>query len=327
MAITRRSCGWLLVALVALCVLVASVPAHGQSTLIRIATAGAHGIYYPAGGAICRLVNAGRFDHGIRCVAETSPGSVSNLRGVRSGEYDFAIVQSDWHYHAYRGSDAFEEAGRDRELRSVFSLHAEAFTVVARREAEIRSFADLKGKRVNVGAPGSGNRATLNVVLEAVGMTEADFALASELPTDDQARALCDGSLDAVILLVGHPNRAVEEMTKACQAVLVPVAGAVIDQLVEEHPYYLPAEIPGGLYAGDVETVKTFGLAATMVTSFRTDPRIVYEVARAVFENLDAFREMHPALAGLDRDKMIHEALTAPLHSGVVRYLAEQDLK
>lgn len=327
MAITQRSCGWWLAALAAVWMLALCAPAHGQSKLITIATASSHGIYYPAGGAICRLVNAARFDHGIRCVAETSPGSVSNLRGIRSGEYDFAIVQSDWHHHAYHGTDVFEDAGPDRELRSVFSLHAEAFTVVARREAEIRSFADLKGKRVNVGPPGSGNRATLNVVLEAVGMTEADFALAAELPSDDQAEALCDGTLDAVILLVGHPNRAVEEMTRACKAVLVPVAGSVIDTLIAEHPYYLAAEIPGGLYPGNAETVKTFGLAATLVTSFRTDARIVYEVARAVFDNLDAFREMHPALAGLDRDKMIHQALSAPLHRGVVRYLAEQDLK
>jgi hypothetical protein len=298
-----------------------------RPALITIGTAGAAGIYYPAGGAICHLVNEGRFEHGIRCLAEITEGSISNLNALRAGNLDLALVQSDWQYHAVNGTDGFAEAGPDSELRSVFSLHQEPFTVVARRDSGIRQFSDLKGKRVNVGPAGSGSRATTEIVLAAMGWTTADFALATELPTEEQARALCDGKIDAVVFIVGHPNRSIQDMIKSCNAVLVPVTGPAIDLLVAEHPYYWDATIPRGMYEGTPEAIKTFGLGATLVASSRTNPLIVYEVVKAVFDNLEEFKKFHPALANLEKTRMVNDGLSAPIHPGALRYYWETGLK
>jgi uncharacterized protein len=304
-----------------------ALSADRPPALITVGTAGIAGIYYPAGGAICNLVNEDRFEHGIRCLTESTGGSISNLNALRAGVLDLALVQSDWQYHAVNGTDGFAEAGQDRELRSIFSLHQEPFTIVARRDSGTRQFNDLKGKRINVGPTGSGSRATTEIVLSAMGWTIDDFALATELPTEEQARALCDGKIDAVAFIVGHPNRSIQDMIKSCNAVLVPVTGPNIDKLVAEHPYYWDATISGGVYAGTREPIKTFGLGATLVATTRTDPAIVYEVVKAVFDNLDEFKKLHPALANLDKARMVNDGLSAPIHPGALRYYWEKGLK
>ena len=322
-----KAISWMVATCIGLLMPLGALAADRQPTLITIGTGGEAGIYYPAGGAICHLVNQGRFEHGIRCLAESTEGSIANLKALRAGTLDLALVQSDWQYHAVHGTDAFAEAGPDNTLRAVFSLHQEPFTVVARRDSGIRRFDDLKGKRVNVGPTGSGSRATLEIVMAAMGWTMADFALASELPTDEQARALCEGRIDAVVFIVGHPNRSIQDMIKSCNAMLVPVTGPAIDRLVAEHPYYWDATIPGGVYEGSPDAVKTFGLGATLVASTRTDPAIVYEVVKAVFDNLEEFKKAHPALANLDKTRMVTDGLSARIHPGALRYYWEEGLK
>lgn len=304
-----------------------ALSADRPPALITIGTAGKAGIYYPAGGAICRLVNGDRFEHGIRCLAESTDGSIYNLAALRTGNLDLALVQSDWQHHALNGTDAFAEAGPDNELRAVSSLHQEPFTVVARRDSGIRHFNDLKDTRVNVGPPGSGNRATIDIVFAAMGWTVADLELATELPSEEQARALCDDRIDAVIFIVGHPNRSVQDTITSCDAVLVPVTGPAIDLLVAEHPYYWDATIPRGMYEGNQEAIKTFGLGATLVASSRTHPLVVYEVVKAVFDNLDEFKELHPALANLEKTRMVEAGLSARIHPGALRYYWEKGLK
>jgi len=317
----------IVVTLIGLLVSTGALSADRPPALITIGTAGKAGIYYPAGGAICHLVNEDRFEHGIRCLAESTEGSIYNLQALRAGNLDLALVQSDWQYHALNGTDAFAEAGPDTGVRAVFSLHQEPLTVVARRDSGIRQFSDLKGKRVNVGPAGSGSRATTEIVLAAMGWTTADFALATELPTEEQARALCDDRIDAVIFIVGHPNRSIQDTITSCDAVLVPVTGPAIDLLVAEHPYYWDATIPRGTYEGTQEAVKTFGLGATLVASSRTHPLIVYEVVKAVFDNLEEFKKLHPALANLEKTRMVNDGLSAPIHPGALRYYWEKGLK
>jgi uncharacterized protein len=317
----------IVVTLIGLLVSTGALSADRPPTLITIGTAGKAGIYYPAGGAICKLVNENRFEHGIRCLAESTEGSIYNLQALRAGNLDLALAQSDWQYHALNGTDAFAEVGPDTELRAVFSLHQEPFTVVARRDSGIRQFSDLKGKRVNVGPRGSGNRATTDIVFAAMGWTVDDLALATELPSDEQARALCDDRIDAVIFIVGHPNRSIQDTITSCDAILVPVTGPAIDLLVAEHPYYWDASIPRGMYKGTSEAVKTFGLGATLVASSRTPPPIVYEIVKAVFENLDEFKELHPAFANLDKTRMVNDGLSARIHPGALRYYWEKGLK
>ena len=300
--------------------------AASADQFITIGTGGVTGVYYPAGGAICRLVNKGRKEHGVRCSVESTGGSIYNLNTIRGGELDMGVVQSDWNYHAYNGTDKFEEAGPNKELRSVFSLHPEPFTVVARKDSGIKTFDDLKGKRMNVGNPGSGQRGTIEVVMAAKGWTMDDFALVSELKAAEQSQALCDNKIDAMVYVVGHPNGSIKEATTSCDTVLIPVDGPAIEKLVADNSYYRKATIPGGMYTGSDEDVATFGVAATFVSSTNTSPEMVYEVVSAVFENFDDFRKLHPAFEHLDKKEMTKDGLSAPLHDGAVKYYKEAGL-
>ena len=304
----------------------ATTPAVAQQTFVSIGTGGVTGVYYPAGGAICRLVNRDRAEHGIRCGVESTGGSVFNLNAIRSGELELAVAQSDWQVHAYHGTSRFEEEGAFEGLRAVFSLHAEPFTVVARAASGITSFEDLLGRRVNVGNPGSGTRGTMDVVMEAMGWAVSDFSVASELPAGEHSQALCDNNIDAFVYPVGHPSGNIQEATTGCDSVLISVDNDAIRALVDENPYYRMATIPGGMYRGTDSDVTTFGVGATFVTSADVPEEVVYQVTRAIFENLDQFRALHPALANLDPAEMISDGLSAPLHDGAVRYFREAGL-
>jgi hypothetical protein len=314
-------------ALLAASALAVAAPAAAQDqTFIAIGTGGVTGVYYPTGGAICRLVNRDRAEHGIRCGVESTGGSVFNLNAIRSGELEFGVAQSDWQYHAYNGTSRFEEQGPFEELRAVFSVHPEPFTVVARADAGIETFEDLQGKRVNVGNPGSGQRGTMEVLMEAMGWTMDDFAVASELQAAEQSQALCDNNIDAMVYTVGHPSGSIQEATTACDAVLVDVSNDAVDMLVEENSFYRTATIPGGMYRGNDEDTQTFGVGATFVTSADVPEEVVYTVVSAVFENLDQFRSLHPAFANLDAETMATDSLSAPLHPGAERYFREAGL-
>ena len=212
-----------------------TVPVASAQTFITIGTGGVTGVYYPTGGAICRLVNKDRKTHGIRCSVESTGGSVYNLNTIRAGELDMGVAQSDWQFHAYNGTSKFADKGANKDLRAVFSVHPEPFTVVARADAGIKSFADLKGKRVNVGNPGSGQRGTMEVVMEAMGWAMSDFKLASELKSAEQSKALCDNKVDAIVFTVGHPSGSIKEATTACDTVLVPVTGDAVSKLVKDN--------------------------------------------------------------------------------------------
>jgi hypothetical protein len=282
-------------------------------------------VYYPTGGAICRLVNKGRKEHGIRCSVESTGGSVYNLNTIRAGELDMGVAQSDWQYHAYHGSSKnFEDKGADKDLRAVFSVHPEPFTVVARADAGITKFADLKGKRVNIGNPGSGQRGTMEVVMNALGWTTDDFSLASELKSAEQSQALCDNKIDAMVFTVGHPSGSIKEATTSCDAVIVEVAGPEIDKLVADNSYYRKATIPGGMYRGTDNDVQTFGVGATFVSSAKVPANVVYQVVKAVFDDFETFTKLHPAFANLKPEEMIKDGLSAPLHDGAMKYYKEK---
>ena len=291
-----------------------------------IGTGGVTGVYYPAGGAICRFVNRERDAHGLRCSVESTGGSVYNLNTLRQGELDFGVVQSDWQYYAYKGESRFAEQGPFEGLRAVFSLHPEPFTVVARADAGINHFNDLKGKRVNVGNPGSGQRANMEELMALKGWTMDDFALAAELKPAEMPRALCDNKIDAFVYVVGHPSGAIKEAATTCDVNLVDVDGAAADRLINEHPFYRRATIPGGMYEGTSEGTVTYGVGATLVTRAGVDDRIVYETVRAVFENFEQFRSLHPAFGVLNRTEMVRDGLSVPLHPGARRYYREAGL-
>lgn len=297
-----------------------------EQRVVTIGTGGATGVYYPVGGAICVLVNKTRKAHGIRCRAQTTAGSAYNINTIRAGGMGFGIAQSDVHANAVEGVGEFNAVGPYPELRSVFSVHPEPFTVVARADSGIKSFSDLKGKRVNVGNPGSGQRATMEVLLAALGWTLSDFSLASELPSFEQPKALCNGEIDAMVLTVGHPSASISDATQACDCVIVDVSGAAVDTLIRDNNYYRNAIIPGGLYRGSDDDIKTFGVGATVVTSSALASDVVYEVVKSVFENFELFKELHPAFARLKKEEMVSDSLSAPLHPGAEKYFREAGL-
>ncbi|MFW1678388.1 TAXI family TRAP transporter solute-binding subunit [Pontibacter sp. JAM-7] len=306
--------------------LTVAVPTVQAQDFITIGTGGVTGVYYPTGGAICRLVNKGRKEHGIRCSVESTGGSVYNLNTIRAGELDMGVAQSDWQYHAYKGTSKFEEMGANPDLRAVFSVHPEPFTVVARADSGIKDFDDIKGKRVNIGNPGSGQRGTIEVLMNAKGLTLDDLALASELKASEQASALCDNKIDVMVYVVGHPSGAIKEATTSCDSTLVNVNDDVVNKLVGDNSYYRKAVIPGGMYRGNPDDVITFGVGATFVSSAQVPEKVVYQVVKAVFENFDDFRKLHPAFANLKKEEMIKDGLSAPLHPGAMKYYKEAGL-
>ena len=293
---------------------------------ISIGTGGVTGVYYPTGGAICRLVNRDRKDHGIRCAVESTGGSVYNINTIKAGELEFGVAQSDWQYHAFNGTSKFEGDAAFPDIRAMFSVHPEPFTLIVRADSGITSFEELKGKRVNVGNPGSGQRATMEVVMDAFGITMDDLGLATEYKGSEMAKQICDDNIDAMIYTIGHPAAAIKEATTTCDVKLIDVTGAQIDALVADNPYYRVATIPAGMYAGTDVDVTTFGVGATFVTSASVPEETAYVVAKAVLSNLDDFRGLHPAFANLDAAEMVSDGLSAPLHPGAERAYKELGL-
>ena len=297
--------------------------AQAADQFISIGTGGVTGVYYPTGGAICRLVNKMRKETGIRCSAESTGGSIYNINTIRAGELEFGVAQSDWQYHAYHGTSKFEEQGRFEDLRAVFSVHPEPVTIIARDDSGVMNITDLKGKRVNIGNVGSGTRGTWEVIEEAMGWKRSDLKLASELKSAETGQAVCDNKIDAYFWLVGHPSALTQESLATCPTHLVNATGSAIDKLVADNAYYRTATIPAGMY-NNAEDVRTFGVGATFVTSAKVPEKVVYTVVKAVFDNFDQFRKLHPAFANLNEQEMISDSLSAPLHAGAEKYYKER---
>ena len=301
-----------------------------DKVFIAIGTGGPTGVYFVVGQSICRLVHkeaaegrkTGR-KHGIRCAAPSTGGSTYNIGQISQGELDFGVAQSDWQYHAYNGT-APDKVKEFKNLRAVFSVHPEPYHIIVGEDSGINSWADLKGKRFNIGNSGSGQRGTTEVLMAAYGTDKSDFKIATELTSTEQSKALCDGKIDAYGYTVGVPNAGVSVATDGCGAKIINLNTDVEKTLVAENAYYAFATIPKGTYKTTDYDVTTFGVMATFVTSADVDEDVVYEVVRAVFENLDDFRKLHPAFANLDPAKMITNALSAPLHPGAIKYYKEK---
>jgi hypothetical protein len=303
--------------------LMGSATASAQQKFVTIGTGGVTGVYYAVGGAVCRLMNKDRAKTGLRCSVESTGGSVFNVNAIKSGELEFGMTQSDIQFNATKGEAQFKGAAIS-ELRAVYSVHPEPFTVVARKEAGITKFEDFKGKRFNIGNPGSGTLASMEQLLDAMGWKKSDFSVAAELKADEQGTALCDNKIDGFYYGVGHPSAAIQDPTTACGAKLIPVTGTAVDKLLKEFPYYAVATIPGGMYANNPNPTTTYGVLATLVTSSKVSDDTVYALCKATFENFDEFKKLHPAFANLDPKHMVKDGLSAPLHPGAVKYYKEK---
>ena len=303
-----------------------ATPAQAEE-FVTIGTGGITGVYYPVGGAICRLVNKDRKQHGIRCTVESTGASVFNVNAIRTGDLNMGIVQSDTQYYAATGTgnEQFVKAGPDTKLRALFSLHAEAFTLVAREDANINEFKDLAGKRVNIGDPGSGNRSTMELLMKEYNWTDATYKLATDLKPAEMAGALCDDKIDAYVYVVGHPNGSIKEAATTCKSHVVSVSGPEVEAFMAKYPFYPAATIPGGMYTGTPDTVKTFGPRATLLVSADMPEETAYLIVKSVFTNLDEFKKLHPTLENLTPEEML-TGNSVDFHPGALRYFKEAGL-
>ncbi|MDR1677809.1 MAG: TAXI family TRAP transporter solute-binding subunit [Deltaproteobacteria bacterium] len=301
--------------------------AQGEQRYYTLGTGGITGVYYPAGGAICKLVDNSRRagEHNIRCTVESTGASVYNANAIRVGDLSMGIAQSDVQYQAYNGTEGFTEVGPNKDLRVLFSLQSEAFTLVVRRDANIKTFEDLAGKRMNIGDPGSGNRNTLELLMKEYNWTADIFKLATDLKPAEMASALCDNKIDAYVYVIGHPNGSITEASTTCDSHLVSIVGPKVDEFVKKYPFYPPAVIPGKMYKGTDEDTLTFGPRATLITSVNLPEDVAYQITKSVFSNLEEFKKLHPALSGLTAENML-EGNSFPFHPGAEKYFKEVGL-
>ncbi len=297
-------------------------PLLAAEPTIVIGTGPVAGTYFPAGGAICNVYNRAYDGQGTRCVVQSTGGSLENLERLTRGEIDFALIQSDWQYLALHGGD-IELGDKARDLRAVFSLQAHTITILAHPEAGIETLEDLKGRKVNLGPPGSGMRAAAEAVVGALGWSRDDLGEVAELGMGEIAKALCAGQLDAVVLPVSHPNGTVAAAAAMCGARFLSVPELVIARLSADWPFYAPAQIPAGLYAGQDQAVRSYGVRATLVTLATASDDTVFALTRAVFTNIQALAGQHPALSYLARDEMIEAGIVAEIHQGAAQFYRE----
>ena len=301
--------------------------AQAAMKFVTIGTGGVTGVYYPAGGAISKLVNAQRDTYHIRMTVESTGGSVYNVNALRNGDIELGVVQSDIQYQAYKGIGNWK--GKPfTKLRALFSLHPEAVNILAAADKNIHGVADLKGKIVNIGAPGTGQRVNALDLFKAEGINPDSDMTAEGIKPAEAASMLQDGRIDAYFYTVGHPNGSFKEAVAGTRKVnFVPVSADIIAKLTKEMPYYAPATIPVADYPGiaNKSDVQTFGVKATICTTADVSEAEIYAITKTVFENLDKLKALHPALAVLTKENML-QGLSAPLHPGALKYYKEAGL-
>jgi len=299
---------------------------YAQTRFVTIGTGGITGVYYPTGGAISKMINKKRKEYGIRCTVESTAGSVFNVNAVMTGDLDFGIVQSDRQYQAIYGKAEWKNKGPQKDLRAIFSIHPESVTLVAAQDAGIETISDLRGKRVNIGNPGSGQRQNSIDALAAAGIDYRKDLHVEQVKASEAAGLLQDGRIDAFFYTVGHPSGAIKEATAGTRKVkIIPIRAT--DALLAKYPYYAPATIPVKFYPGAANKadIPTFGVKATFVTSAKVPDDVVYAITKEVFENLDQFKKLHPAYEVLTPKGML-QGLSAPIHPGAMKYYKEANL-
>lgn len=292
---------------------------------VIIGTGSVAGVYYPAAGAICQAVNGARGGDDPTCVVVPGEGSEQSLEALRAELTDFAVVQSDWLFWAHNGAEFLADPTPFSSLNAVFALHAEPLVIAVRRDSGIETLADLKGKRVGVGAPATAARGMMEALMGALGWLMSDFTDAPELTTQQQTAALCEDRIDSAVYAVGSPSATLIALTARCDVSLLPLTGPEVDRLLKDNTFYRKAAVPAGIYAGVDTAVPTFGVGATLVTRANVPNTVVKAVVAAVFENFEVFRSLHPALTWLEPEQMARGGLSAPLHPAAARYFADRE--
>jgi TRAP transporter solute receptor, TAXI family len=321
----RTKNNFFLMAVMALAGAMISSVACATSSPLKIGTGSVTGVYYPAGGAICRLINRShKLDS--RCTVEATDGSLYNIFALQKGELSIAIVQSDVQYAAVEGKGHFATAGADHNLRALFSLYAEPLTLVTRSNSGITSLADIPGKRIDIGNQGSGDRNMMELLFQTMKWQTSEFPTVTELKAAERAQALCDEKIDLFPYVAGHPSGAIKEASNSCDITFIPVAGPDIELLLKQHPELNLMNIDEGLYRGVEQPTTTIGVFATVITTTALDEESAYQIVKSVFDNFEQFKRLHPAFALLKKEALVKTGLSAPLHPGAVRYFKEVGL-
>lgn len=293
-----------------------------KPVFIRIGTASVSGLYYATGGAICKFLQKSRaYDNtkNLYCSVQSTPGAMYNLNALRNHDLEIAIAQGDWEYNAVKGINTFKAFGPMLGLRSIISTHKEGFTVLVRKSSNINNFDDIRGKIVNIGAPGTGVRGTMENVMQIKNWTKADFKLATELNSGEQAQALCDGKIDVMLNVIGHPNGLFQEATATCESKFIPLDKETLEKLINEFNYYSYYEIPGKIYMGNEEATPTIAVQSSFYTLADTPDSEVYDIIEAVFDNFTTLKNLHPAFYNLTKADLVPKTLS-PIHEGALKY-------
>lgn len=301
-----------------------SIPALAVQ-FVTIGTGGVTGTYYPTGGAVCRMVNKLKKQTGIRCTVESTGGSVYNVNTIKAGELDFGISQSDVVYQAYNGLGEKFKGKAQKELRSVMAIYPELLAFVTRKDAGIKSMADMKGKKINIDVPGSGTRLTVELVMKALGVEASSLTLKSELKSTEGPNMLKDKKIDGYFGMFGHPTANIKDASNSVDINLVPISGPIIDDLIKKYPYYAADSISGKLYKGVTKDVPTLGVKAVLVSSTALDNKAVYVVTKAILDNFDSFKKLHPAYKYITKESLLN-GLSAPQHDGAKKAFKEAGL-
>ncbi|HEH9401062.1 TPA: TAXI family TRAP transporter solute-binding subunit [Aeromonas sobria] len=300
--------------LLPLCALPALLPLSSQA--LTIGTGPLNGVYYPTGGAICRVLNAGHALHGDSCTVQSTRGSMANLKALNKGEVQLALVQSDVLHHALHGSGPFSGQGANHELRSLFRLYQESLTLLAAPNSGITTLADIEGKRVYPGNPGTGEQITSKALMAAMGWQPGQFVAYQLKSNSEPLEGLCDGSLDAAFVVEGHPSLSIGDLINRCKVRLIPIEGEQVDKLLKHHPYYQRSRIAANLYPGQTSSLNNIGMSAELVTLDSLPDPIVRTVRDTLLARVKQFSRLHPALSKVTPEQL--QAQTElPLHSGM----------
>jgi len=291
---------------------------------ITIGTGSVTGTYYPTGAAICKLVNKYKKVTNIRCSVESTAGSVYNINTLKSGELDFAIAQSDVVFQASKGTNKFKNRPI-KKLKSIMAIYPELLTLVTREDANIKQLLDIKEKRINLGNIGSGNEATAMVLLKQSKIKKNDLKFAGEYEADAMPQALKDNKIDGYFYMVGHPTANVKEAANSIKMKIIPLDGSAVKNLITKYPYFTQEEIPKGMYKGNPDSIKTFGVKAVLVTTSETSNKAVYTITKAILENFVIFKKFHSTYSNITKKSLL-QGLSAPLHEGAQKYYKEAGL-
>ncbi len=291
------------------------------ATTMTMGTGGTAGTYYGYGGI---LGNQIKTSTGITVNVVSTDGSKANILGIDAGNYQLGTVQSDVMAYAWAGSRSFEKEGKIDSFRVIGGLYAEAVQLVT-MDANIKSVADLKGKKVSIGAAGSGVYFNAVDILGAAGLTEADIVPQYQ-SFADSADALKDGKIDAAFIVAGAPTPAIQELCTTSKAYLVPIDGDVAAKLMEgDDSFYTTYKIPAGTYTGQDADVTTVTVKATLIVNADASEEDVYNITKAIFDNKDAITSAHAKGAELSLENAT-SGMAVPFHAGAAKYFAEKNI-